>query len=176
MTDQPKEYITSLAGINIETLNKGDVFTAMQVEFAYSVLDNKFEENKERFRRGELKTDPAAFAATNLIKHIEKVRLDLGCPVVCRGHNGGIRVLFDAEAVAYLDTQANAGLRKHKAKTGQMFNSVDRTALNDHESRQLETNQRKHAFVLAAHEGARTQSLRMARRGLQLPDYTGKAQ
>ena len=174
MSDQ-KEPVLSIAGVNIDSLQKGDVFTAEQVEHAYRIFDDKFEENQERYRRGELKSDPMAFAATNLIKHIEKVRLELGEPVVCRSQNGGIRVLFDSEAMAYLDNQANAGLRKHKAKTTQMFNSIDRASLSDHETRQLETNQRKHAFVLAAHQGARTQSLRMQRKGLELPDYKGQA-
>lgn len=172
---EAKEYPVILAGINIETLQKGDVFTADQVEHAYRILDNKFEENLVRYRRGELKADPASFAATNLVKHIEKVRLEMGEPVVCRSHNGGIRVLHDSEAVMYLDAQATAGLRKHKNKTSQMFTSIDRSMLNEHEARQLETNQRKHAFVLAAHQGARTQSAHMQRKGLQLPDYKGKA-
>ena len=171
-----KEPIMLLAGINIETLKKGDVFSSDQVEHAYRILDDRFEDNLERFKRGELKADPTAFAATNLIKHIEKTRLAMGEPVVCRSQNGGIRVLHDSEAVVYLDAQANAGLRKHKAKTSQLFTSIDRSSLSDHEARQLETSQRKHAFVLAAHEGARTQSLRMQRRGLKLPDYTGKAE
>jgi hypothetical protein len=170
-----KEPVMLLAGINIETLQKGDVFTSDQVEHAYRVLDDKFEENLERFKRGELKADPTAFAPTNLIKHIEKVRLEMGEPVVCRSQSGGIRILHDSEAVAYLDSQANAGLRKHRAKTGQMFTSIDRGSLNDHEARQLETNQRKHAFVLAAHQGARTQSLKMQRKGLELPNYKGQA-
>jgi hypothetical protein len=173
------EFITQptiLAGVNIHTLRKGDVFTADQVEHAYRILDDKFDESLERFKRGELKADPVAFIAINLIRHIEKVRLEMGAPVVCRSQHGGIRVLHDSEAVTYLDAQANAGLRKHKNKTGQMFTSVDRSSLSEHENRQLDTNQRKHAFVLAAHQGARTQSLRMQRQGLRLPDYTGKAE
>lgn len=165
---------TQLAGINIEELKKGDYFTQSQVEHAYRVLDPKAEENIERYRRGELKADPLTFMAPNLIKHIERVRLEIGSPVVCRSEQGGIRILTDVEAVDYLNNQANAGLRKHKSKTTQMFTSIDTKGLTDHEQRKLDTNQRKHAFILASHQGARTQALRMGRKGLMLPDYSGK--
>lgn len=165
---------TQLAGINIETLSKGDYFTQQQVEHAYRVLDPKIDENIARFKRGELKSDPLTFMGPNLVKHIERVRLELGEPVVCRGEHGGIRILTDVEAVDYLNNQANAGLRKHKSKTTQMFTSIDTKRLNEHEQRQLDTNQRKHAFILASHQGARTQALRMGRKGLELPGYAGK--
>ena len=164
----------SLAGINIEGLRKGDYFTPEQVAHAYGQLDPKLEERIKRFEAGELKSDPLTFAATNLVKHLEKERLAMGAPVVCRTENGGIRVLSDAEAVEYLNNQANAGLRKHKAKTHQLFNSVDASQLDEHQQRVLETNQRKHAFVLAAHQGAKGQALKMQRKGLQLPKFGEK--
>jgi hypothetical protein len=166
---------TQLAGINIETLSKGDHFTAEQAEHAYRIIDPKLDENIERFNRGELFEDPRKFIAMNLVKHIERVRLELHDPVVCRTEKGGVHVLTDAEAVDYLNGQANAGLRKHKAKTTQMFSSVDVSALSDHQTRQLEANQRRHAFVLASHQGARREALQMGRRGLSLPDYAGRA-
>jgi hypothetical protein len=165
---------TQLAGINIETMGKGDYFTPSQVEHAYRVLDPKTDENLERYRRSELKSDPLTFMVPNLIKYIERVRIELGKPVVCRGEQGGIRILTDVEAVEYLNNQANAGLRKHKSKTTQMFTSIDTKELTEHEQRKLDTNQRKHAFILASHQGARTQVLRMGRKGLMLPDYSGK--
>ena len=99
------------------------------------------------------------------------MRLEMNKPVVCRCEDGGVRVLTDAQAATYLNAQANAGLRKHERKTRELMQCVDATQLTDHQRRQLETDQRKHAFVLAAHRGARTESLKMQRRGLQLPDF-----
>jgi hypothetical protein len=160
-----------LAGIPIEDLRKGDFFTPDQVEHAYRKIDEKLDDRIERFNRGELRSDPLDFAATKVIEFITKVRDEIGKPVVCRSEGGGIRVLTDAEAVPYLNSQANAGLRKHKNKTVQMLTAIDASSLNDHQRRELDTNQRKHAFILASHQGARTQSLRMQRKGLCLPDF-----
>jgi len=160
-----------LAGIPIEDLRKGEYFTPDQVAHTYARLDPKLPDRIERFKRGELNADPMMFAATNVIEHITKVRNEIGKPVVCRSENNGIRVLTDAEATSYLNAQANAGLRKHKNKTSQLLTAVDQSNLTDHQRRELEGHQRKHAFILASHQGARTQSLRMARKGLTLPDY-----
>ena len=160
------------AGINVHTLRKGDFYPADQVNHAYELIDDNFNERLSRFERGELRADPMSFACQKIIEHILKLRAEAGSPVVCRCENGGVRVLTDGEAAVYLNAQANAGLRKHERKTHQLMTAVDISNLNDHQKRQLETDQRKHAFVLAAHKGARTQTLRMARKGLQLPDFT----
>lgn len=159
------------AGINIDTLRKGDFYSADQVNHAYQLIEVKLDEKMARFERGELKADPLAWACQKVIEHVIKLREEMGSPVICRCEDGGVRVLTDAEAVTYLNSQANAGLRKHKQKTHQMLTAIDTGGLNEHQRRELETNQRKHAFVLAAHQGARTQSLRMQRKGLQLPDF-----
>ena len=171
MTTVPEQL--QQAGINIDTLRKGDFYSADQVEHAWRLIDKNINERIARFKRGELRSDPMSFACQNVIEHITKVRAERGLPVVCRSEDGGVRVLTDAEASTYLAAQANAGLRKHERKTHQLLTSINTNNLNDHQRRQLETEQRKHAFVLAAHKGARTQSLRMQRKGLQLPDYKG---
>lgn len=159
------------AGINVHTLNKGDFYSIEQVNLAYKLIDDNIEERIARYERGELRADPMTFACQKIIEHITKSRDEMAEPVVCRCENGGVRVLTDAEAVIYLNSQANAGLRKHKTKTLQMMTCIDSAGLNDHQKRELETNQRKHAFILASHQGARTQSLKMQRKGLQLPDF-----
>ena len=159
-----------LAGIPINDLRKGDQFTAEQVMHTMHQMDPKLSEKIQRFENGEI-SDPRPFLAVALVKRIERIRLEMGKPVVCKTVSGGIRVLTDAEASKYLDAQANAGLRKHKAKTQMMFTSVDADQLTEHEKRELEAKQKKHAFVLAAHQGARTQSLRMQRKGLKLPKF-----
>ena len=94
----------------------------------------------------------------------------MGCPVIAKGCYGGLRILQDNEAVDYLNSQANAGLRKHRKKTGQLFTHVSKNNLNDYEKKKLESLQRIQSFILASHTGARTQALRMKRKGLQLPD------
>ena len=160
------------AGINVYSLKKGDFYSVDQVNHAYRLLDDKLDERLARFQAGELKADPLTWACQKVIEHITKIRDEMHSPVVCRCDDGGVRVLTDAEAANYLNAQANAGLKKHERKTGQLMHSIDSSNLNEHQKRQLETDQRKHAFVLAAHKGARTQSLRMQRKGLQLPDFT----
>ena len=160
------------AGINLDSLKKGDFYSEEQVIHAWRLLNDKFDEDVLRYERGELRAHPKSYAPVKIAEHITKERDAVGLPVVCRGEQGGIRVLTDAEAVIYLNSQANAGLRKHKNKTVQMMTCIDTSGLNDHQKRELDTNQRKHAFILASHQGARTQSLKMQRKGLQLPDFT----
>jgi hypothetical protein len=172
---EPKTYPTRLAGINIEAITKGEFFTAEQVEHAFFALDHKAEERVSRFKAGDLKADPLTFASTQVIEHIQRVRQEIGRPVVGRSQNGGIRILTDAEAVPYLNSQAEAGLRKHRNKTGQLFGSIAREGLTDHERRTLEGYQQRHAFILASTQGARTESRRLQRKGLTLPDYREKA-
>jgi hypothetical protein len=160
-------------GINVATMKKGDFYTNEQVREAYHILEPKLQEKLDRHQRGEI-GDPMSFACRNVVTAIEKIRQELGLEnLVLRCPEGGIKVLTDAESVAYLNNQANAGLKKHKAKTAQLFTHVDVTQLGDKDKKQLEANQRRHAFIAAAAQGARTQSLRMQRKGLQLPDYSG---
>ena len=159
------------AGINVHTLRKGDFYSPEQVNLAYGLFDEKLPERIARYERGELRTDPMSFASQKVIEHITKLREQMNSPVVCRSDGGGVKVLTDAEAATYLNAQANAGLRKHRSKTIALMTAVDSSQLTDHERRQLEADQRKHAFILASHQGARAQSLRMQRKGLQLPDF-----
>ena len=171
MADHPNDQL-QIAGVNGGNLRKGDFFTAEQVLHTAELLDSSLTKNIERFHRGELAQDPRTWVGQKVVEEIEKQRLAMGIPVICKGHKGGILVLHDREAVTYLNNQAESGLRKHKSKTSQLFNSVDTSQLSEHDARELSNHQRKHAFVLAAHQGARTQSLRMARKGLELPDVT----
>jgi len=159
-----------LAGIPINGLRKGDQFTADQVLHTMHKMDPKLSEKIRRFENGEI-SDPRPFLAVALVKKIERIRLEMGKPVVCKTIKGGIRVLTDGEADKYLDAQANAGLRKHRARTQMMFTSVDVNQLTEHQKREFEARQKKHSFILAAHQGAKTQSLRMQRKGLKLPQF-----
>ena len=163
-------------GINVTTMKKGDFYTNEQVREAYHILDSNLDEKVQAFERGE-RQDPMSFACQQVIQKIEKLRAELNLePLVLRCPNKGIRVLQDNEAITYLNAQANAGLKKHKAKTRMLFTHVNAENLNDHEKQQLETVQRRQAFIAAAARGARTEALNFQRKGLQLPDITGQTE
>ena len=159
-------------GINISSMKKGDYYTQAQVIDAYHLLDPKLPEKIAAHERGE-RGDPRSFACQQVKSRIEKIREELGLEnLVLRCPDSGIRVLTDAESVPYLNSQANAGLRKHRNKTQQLFSHVDSTQLDEKSRNTLESSQRRHAFIAAAAQGARTQALRFKRKGLQLPDFT----
>ena len=159
-------------GINVSTMQKGDFFTEAQVIDAYHALDPALNEKIAAYERGE-RGDPRSFACQQVKAAIEKLREELGLEnLVMRCPNAGLRVLTDAEAVPYLNNQANAGLKKHRTKTQQLFSHVDSTKLDEKSKNSLESSQRRHAFIAAAAQGARTQSLRFKRKGLTLPDFT----
>ena len=159
-------------GINISTMRKGDYYTEAQVVDAYHLLDPKLAEKVAAYERGERK-DPRSFACQQVKGRIETIRQELGLEnLVMNCPDSGIRVLTDAEAVPYLNNQANAGLKKHRNKTQQLFSHVDSSKLDEKSKNSLESSQRRHAFIAAAAQGARTQALRFKRKGLQLPDFT----
>ena len=158
-------------GINVTSMKKGDFYTNEQVREAYYILEPKLDEKVEAFERGE-RQDPMSFACQNVIKMIEKLRADLNLePLVLRCPNKGIQVLQDNEAMVYLNAQANAGLKKHHNKTRMLFTHINTENLTDHDKQQLETHQRRQAFIAAAARGARTEALNFQRRGMTLPDY-----
>ena len=159
-------------GIVPFNLQKGTFIDIDRVQFQRRRNDSNADERIQRYLNGDLSSNPESFACQIVIGWVERQRKEAGAePVVMRCDHGGIRVLTDAEAVRYLNNQANAGLRKHKSKTELLLTAVDASQLTDHQQRELETHQRKHAFILAAHQGARTQGLRMQRKGMTLPDY-----
>lgn len=166
------ELIQSLqsVGINVATMQKGIVYSSEQVIDAYFKLDPKLPERVAAYQRGE-RDDPLSFACQKVMEAIEKVRTNLGLqPLVMRSSKGSIRVLKDEEAVEYLNAQANAGIKKHKNKTQQLFTHVDAGALSDVSVKKLEAHRRRHAFIAASAQGARTQALKLQRKGLELPE------
>ena len=156
-------------GINLDTLKKGKSYSEEDVLHTFRQITPDLDQKLERYDRGEI-SDPYKYAVAAVKNHIEIETEKMGCPVVAKGCYGGLRILQDNEAVDYLNSQANAGLRKHRRKTGQLFTHVSKKNLNDYEKKKLESLQRIQSFILASHTGARTQALRMKRKGLQLPD------
>ena len=164
--------LTTKLGINIAEMAKGSYYGREQVEHAYQVLKPRLTEKLLRYANGEIDNNPMSWACGEVIKAIDKMRAESNLPpLVMRCSDGGIEVLTDANGVEYLNSQANAGLRKHKNKTAQLFTHIDASQLDEHGQKSLEASQRKHAFIAAAAQGARTQALRMQRKGLSLPDF-----
>ncbi len=157
------------AGINVDTLEKGDFFSKEQVDLAIVILDPKIEERIQRFERGEIQADPFSWAAQRVIEHITSERAAKGRQVVCRSEDGGIRVLTDSQAAPYLNKQANAGLQKHKEKTKLMGSAVDMAGLNEHQQREHDTNRRVQQFIYSAYEKARMTTRDMKKRGVEIP-------
>ena len=100
---------------------------------------------------------------------IEKLREGINRPLVIRQRDYELFVLKDVEAVDYLAAQANSGIRKHRKQTRRMFTHIDQTNLDKAKQRDLETKQIHHAFIAAAADGARKESLQLQRKGERLP-------
>jgi len=158
------------AGINVDTLKKGDFFSREQVILAYSLLNPKVDERIERFEHGEIKADPRTWAGPFVIDYITHRRSGAGRPVVCRCEDGGIRVLTDSQAAPYLNKQATAGLKKHSQKTRLMQSAIDMSGLNPHEQAQHSSRLRVQQFMCSAHENARKSLREKKESGVEDPD------
>ena len=159
-------------GINISTMKKGDYYTQAQVVDAFHLLDPSLPEKIVAYERGE-RGDPRSFAAQQVQERIEKIREELDLEkLVTKAQSSGIRVLTDSEAVPYLNAKANAGLKKHRRNTEQLFSHIDASKLDQKGKHALESSQRRHAFIAAAAQGARTQALHFQRKGLTLPNFS----
>ncbi len=165
-----KQPVVKTLGINLETIAKGKSYNEEDVMHTFRQITPDLDQKMEKYERGEI-SDPYKYALASVKDYLEKETEKRGKPVIVKGCYGGLRILNDNEAVDYLNSQANAGLRKHKRKTGQLYTHVAKDNLNEHEQRKLESFQKVQSFILASHTGARTQALRMKRKGLSLPDY-----
>ena len=165
-----QQAILHLAGINIDTLEKGDKFTKDQVLLAYEKIEPNYLDRKARYERGELSSDPSTFAPAKVCEWIETCRSDMGDPVVCRSSGGGIEILTDRDAIGYCDSQAKAGLRKHKKNTNRLQKSVDATQLSESELLELRSKQRLHSFIQGYVTDAKKTLRRADRKGISLPE------
>ena len=148
-------------GINVYTMQKGSHYSASQVAEAYQILFPN-ETNKE-----------PSWMPVLVLKHITTMRENLGLEkVIMRNPKGGLQVLTDAEAVVYLNAQANQGIKKHKDKTALMHTHIDVSLLDGKTSKILDTNRRTHAFIASAAQGARKHALTVRRKNDgELPNY-----
>ena len=104
---------------------------------------------------------------------ITKLRAEINQPIVIKQERVGdettFRILTDKEAPDYLAKQATAGIKKQRKNARRLLTDIDVDNLNESERRKLETKQIHHAFIAAAADGARKQSLQATRKGQSLP-------
>ena len=145
--------------IDWKSLEKGSSITEEQIiEFhKYHFPDNEFDE----------------FAYMRVKQEIQKLRAEINEPLVLKQEKTGeektLRILTDKEAPDYLAAQATAGVRKQRRNARRLLTDIDVDNLNESERRKLETKQIHHAFIAAAADGARKQSLQATRKGQSLP-------
>ena len=148
-------------GINVHTMSKGSQYSADQVAEAYQILFPS-DTNKE-----------PSWMPVAVLKQITSMRESLGLEkFVMRNPKGGLQVLTDAEAVVYLNAQANQGIKKHKDKTALMHTHIDVAQLDGKAAKTLEANRCTHAFIASAAQGARKHALTVRRKNNgELPNY-----
>ena len=148
-------------GINVHTMHKGSYYSPDQVAEAYTLM---FPDSKS--------TMPS-YMPVKIKEKIESIREALGLEkFVMRNPKEGLEVLTDAEAVVYLNAQANQGIKKHKDKTALMHTHIDVSQLDGKTAKTLEANRCTHAFIASAAQGARKHALTVRRKNNgELPNY-----
>ena len=142
-----------------KNLEKGSSISQEQIiEFhKHHFPDNEFDE----------------FSYLRVRNEIQKLRAEINDPIVIKQEKTGeektLRILTDKEAPDYLAAQATAGIRKQRKNARRLLTDIDVDNLNESERRKLETKQIHHAFIAAAADGARKQSLQATRKGQTLP-------
>lgn len=119
------------------------------------------------------------FAYMRVKDKIQSLRAEINEPIVIKQekteNEKTLRILTDKEAPSYLDSQATAGIKKQRKNARRLLTDIDVDNLNEAEKRRLETKQIHHAFIAAAADGARKQSLQTTRKGQSLPKSVIKA-
>jgi len=119
------------------------------------------------------------FAYMRVKDKIQNLRAEINEPIVIKQekteNEKTLRILTDKEAPSYLDSQATAGIKKQRKNARRLLTDIDVDNLNEAEKRRLETKQIHHAFIAAAADGARKQSLQTTRKGQSLPKSVLKA-
>lgn len=152
-----KVYEPVVAGVDWRRLEKGDVIPRSKIEEMWDIL---YGERRKR--------DPN-YLSLNVKEWLVSALGSIGKNYVLRESGEDLHVLTDEESVGYLNSQATAGLRKHRANTGKMFTHVDVDNLSQFTADQLESNQARHALIAAAADGARRQAVKLKRAGAKLP-------
>lgn len=119
------------------------------------------------------------FAYMRVKDKIQSLRAEINEPIVIKQEKTKdkktLRILTDKEAPDYLAGQATSGIKKQRKNARRLLTDIDVDNLNEAEKRRLETKQIHHAFIAAAADGARKQSLQTTRKGQSLPKSVIKA-
>ena len=119
------------------------------------------------------------FAYMRVKDKIQSLRAEINEPIVIKQEKTKdektLQILTDKEAPDYLAGQATAGIKKQRKNARRLLTDIDVDNLNEAEKRRLETKQIHHAFIAAAADVARKQSLQTTRKGQSLPKSVIKA-
>ena len=154
---KPKDLPLEVAGIDWRGLKKGDTITQDKVNEMWDIL----------FAQTRVKDQQ--FVSVNVKEWLDSALKSIGKEMVLRESKGTLIVLTDEQAVGYLESQANQGLRKHRNNTRRMFTAIDQNNLSQHQRDQLNANQSKHALISSSAEGARKQAMSLIKQGAKLP-------
>lgn len=162
MTDRkdPKDLPMQIAGIDWRGLIKGDTIPAEKISEMWDIL------------YGETRTRDERFVSQAVKNWLDRALRSIGKEMVLKESKGKIVVLTDAQAVGYLDAQADSGIRKHKNSTRRMFTAIDADNLTSYQRNELENNQAKHALIASSALGAKKQAVNLLKQGAKLPKLT----
>ena len=129
---------TNLEGIDWRNLQKGDVIPRRAVIEMWEVLFGQKRERHDNFVYSAVKD------------WLEAQRRSVNRPIIVTQRNWDMVVLTDEQAVSYLNSQANAGLRKHRKNTRRMHTDVDIENLSQFKRDELLSHQIRHGMIAAA--------------------------
>ena len=155
---QVNDYPLEVAGIDWRNLRKGDTIPANKIEEMWHVLFAEKRQKKEE-----------SFFCLEVKVWLDQALKSIGREMVLKQSHDELVVLTDAEAVGYLEAQAEQGLRKHSNNTRRMFTAIDTSNLGQHQRDQLTSNQTKHALISSAAQGAKKQAVSLLKQGAKLP-------
>lgn len=154
---QAEDLPLEVAGIAWQQLEKGETISYAKINEMFGILfPNR-------------KTDEESFRTLAVKEWLEKARNSIASPLVFKQEQNDLVVLTDEQAIGYLNGQATAGLRKHRANTRKMFTAIDMDNLKQAQRDELAVNQARHALIASAADGARKQAVQLLKSGAKLP-------
>jgi hypothetical protein len=152
-------HSTVIAGIDWSKIKKGDSIPEIKIKEMWEI---KIGNNKPWNDFSDLAVKQWLETALNSI----------GRKIVFRQQGGNLIALTDDEAVGYLNSQASAGLRKHRANTRRLFTHIEDDNLSPFAVDQLAVNRARHALIASAADGAKKQVITLLKSGSKLPKLT----
>jgi hypothetical protein len=152
-------YPTVVAGINWTIIQKGDLIPEDKIREMWEI----------RVGNDKPWND---FSCLAVKEWLQAALNSVNRKIIFRQQDGNLIALTDDEAVGYLNSQASAGLRKHRSNTRRMFTHIQDDNLSQYALDQLEVNRAHHALIASAADGARKQAVTLLKSGSKLPKLT----